>query len=151
MTPYGATVARELRSALVPLETVSIVDHKYLPAAFRALLKNALFWVVPTAPVEGARADAVAAACCGASTCERFGICSAAHGWQAPAQKSPANKIAEPLSRFSGSASDALDAGQSAIKSGSEQLVRQAAKQPLEALLLAGAIGYLVGWAVNRS
>ena len=56
MTPYGATVARELRSALVPLETVSIVDHKYLPAAFRALLKNALFWVVPTAPVEGARA-----------------------------------------------------------------------------------------------
>ena len=76
---------------------------------------------------------------------------SAAGDAAADVYDSTANKIAEPLSRFSGSSSDALDAGQSAIKSGSEQLVRQAAKQPLEALLLAGAIGYLVGWAVNRS
>ena len=74
MTPYGATVARELRSALVPLETVSIVDHKYLPAAFRALLKNALFWVVPTESVEGARADAVAAADKLATTIETVGV-----------------------------------------------------------------------------
>lgn len=62
MTPYGATVARELRSALVPLETVSIVDHRYLSAAMRALVKNALFWVVPTPRIEAAREAAVVAA-----------------------------------------------------------------------------------------
>ena len=74
MTPYGATVARELRSALVPLETVSIVDRKYLPAAFRALLKNALFWVVPTSTVEAARAEAIAAADKLATTIETVGV-----------------------------------------------------------------------------
>ena len=74
MTPYGATVARELRSALVPLETVSIVDHKYLPAAFRALLKNALFWVVPTPAIETARVDSVTAADRLASTIETVGV-----------------------------------------------------------------------------
>ncbi len=74
MTPYGATVARELRSALVPLETVSILDHKYLPAAFRALLKNALFWVVPTPVVEDLRAAALAAADKLASTIESVGV-----------------------------------------------------------------------------
>lgn len=74
MTPYGATVARELRSALVPLETVSVVDRKYLPAAFRALLKNALFWVVPTPAVDAARADAVNAADTLATTIETVGV-----------------------------------------------------------------------------
>ncbi len=49
------------------------------------------------------------------------------------------------------SASDALDASRKAYSRGSDQFARQVAKQPIEALLLAGAIGYLVGWAANRS
>jgi ElaB/YqjD/DUF883 family membrane-anchored ribosome-binding protein len=49
------------------------------------------------------------------------------------------------------SASDALAAGKKAYEGGADQLVRQIAKQPIEALLLAGAIGYLVGWATSRS
>jgi ElaB/YqjD/DUF883 family membrane-anchored ribosome-binding protein len=49
------------------------------------------------------------------------------------------------------SASDALAAGKKVYEGGADQLVRQIAKQPLEALLLAGAIGYLVGWATSRS
>ena len=55
MTPFGKTVATELRSAIVPLETVSIVDYRYLSQACRALLKNALFWVVPDPAIEAAR------------------------------------------------------------------------------------------------
>ena len=47
-------------------------------------------------------------------------------------------------------ASDTLTAGQRVYARGSEQIARQVAKQPVEALLLAGAIGYLVGWAANR-
>ena len=74
MTPYGATVARELRSALVTLETVSILDHGYLPAAFRALLKNALFWVVPTPAVGDARDAAQAAADKLAATIASVGV-----------------------------------------------------------------------------
>lgn len=49
------------------------------------------------------------------------------------------------------SASDAMAAGQRAYKRGNAQLSRTVARQPIEALLLAGAIGYLVGWATNRS
>ena len=49
------------------------------------------------------------------------------------------------------SASDALAAGKKAYEGGADQLVRQIGKQPIEALLLAGAIGYLVGWATSRS
>lgn len=74
MTPYGVTVARELRSSLVPIQTVSIVDYKYLPAAFRALLKNALFWVVPTATIDTARANATTAADKLAETIEAVGV-----------------------------------------------------------------------------
>ena len=44
------------------------------------------------------------------------------------------------------SASEAMDTA----RGGSQQILRQVAKQPIEALLLAGAIGYLVGWAANR-
>ena len=55
MTPFGTIVARELRSAIVPIETVSIVDHKYLANSMRALLKNALFYVVPTPAIDAAR------------------------------------------------------------------------------------------------
>ena len=49
-----------------------------------------------------------------------------------------------------GSTGDALAASQKAIRSGGEQVARRVTKQPLEALLLAGAIGYLIGWAVSR-
>ena len=48
-------------------------------------------------------------------------------------------------------ASDAVAAGQRAYSKSSETVSRHVSKQPLEALLLAGAIGYLVGWATNRS
>ena len=55
MTHFGSLVAHELRSALVAIETVSIVDHVYLAKASRALVKNALFYVVPTAKIETKR------------------------------------------------------------------------------------------------
>ena len=55
MTPFGHSVARELRAAIVPLETASIADHTHLDSAIRALLKNALFYVVPTPSIEAAR------------------------------------------------------------------------------------------------
>ncbi len=48
------------------------------------------------------------------------------------------------------SASDAVAAGQRVMDRGTAQLSRHVAKQPLEALILAGAIGYLVGWATSR-
>lgn len=47
--------------------------------------------------------------------------------------------------------SDAMAAGRRAYEKSSDTVGRHVAKQPLEALLLAGAIGYLVGWATNRS
>lgn len=61
MTRYGESVARELRSAVAPLETASILDYRELPATIRALVKNALFWVVPTPPIEAARERAIQA------------------------------------------------------------------------------------------
>ena len=60
MTPFGESIARELRSALVPIETASIVDYKFLANAMRALMKNALFYVVPTPAVAEAREAASA-------------------------------------------------------------------------------------------
>ena len=62
MTPFGQMVGRELRAAILPLESVSIVDHPYLDAAMRALLKNALFWVVPDPAIDAARERALAEA-----------------------------------------------------------------------------------------
>ena len=53
--------------------------------------------------------------------------------------------------RLPDQASDALAAGQRVYKKSSKTVARHVSKQPLEALLLAGAIGYLVGWATNRS
>ncbi len=50
-----------------------------------------------------------------------------------------------------GSAAEAAAAGRRAYEGGADQLARQVTKQPFEALLLAGAIGYLVGWATSRS
>ena len=74
MTPFGITVGRELRSALVPLETASIVDHVYLSATMRALVKNALFWVVPTPAIQDAREKAVEAADTLATTIRDVGV-----------------------------------------------------------------------------
>ncbi len=54
------------------------------------------------------------------------------------------------VSDVPGAASDALAASQQAIRSGGAQVAQRVTKQPLEALLLAGAIGYLIGWAVSR-
>lgn len=62
MTPFGQSVARELRVAIAPLETVSIVDHRHLDATVRALVKNALFYVVATPAIEAARERAAAQA-----------------------------------------------------------------------------------------
>lgn len=53
--------------------------------------------------------------------------------------------------KLPGSASDAVDAGKRAYTKSNDQLARTIGQQPIEALLLAGAIGYLVGWAANRS
>ena len=62
MTPFGKSVATELRSALVPLETASIVDYRYVGSTSRALIRNALFYVVPTPAIERAREGAIDAA-----------------------------------------------------------------------------------------
>ena len=48
------------------------------------------------------------------------------------------------------SAGDALAAGHQAVRSGGEQVARRVVQRPVEALMLAGAIGYLIGWALNR-
>ncbi len=53
--------------------------------------------------------------------------------------------------KLPGSAGDALAAGQQAMRTGGEQVARRVTRQPLEALMLAGAIGYLIGWAANRA
>lgn len=53
--------------------------------------------------------------------------------------------------KMPGSAGEAVDIGRRAYNRSNEQLGRQIGRQPIEALLLAGAIGYLVGWAANRS
>lgn len=49
------------------------------------------------------------------------------------------------------STADSIAAGQRVYDRGTAQLARQVSKQPIEALILAGAIGYLVGWATSRS
>ena len=61
------------------------------------------------------------------------------------------SKINDASAQLPDSASAAIDAGHKVYASGAETLVNQVTKQPIEALLLAGAIGYLVGWAANRS
>jgi len=48
------------------------------------------------------------------------------------------------------STAEAIAAGQRAVDEGTARLARRVAKQPIEALILAGAIGYLVGWATSR-
>ena len=53
--------------------------------------------------------------------------------------------------RIPDSAADAYRAGQRVYAQSSEHVGRHVARQPIEALLLAGAIGYLLGWATGRS
>ncbi len=59
--------------------------------------------------------------------------------------------VADAVGSLPGSAGDAMAAGQRAYQAGSEQVAQRVVKQPLEALFLAGAIGFLVGWAANRT
>ena len=59
--------------------------------------------------------------------------------------------VVDAANSLPGSAGAALAASQRAYKTGSARGARQVTKQPLEALFLAGAIGFLVGWAANRT
>ena len=74
MTPFGISVATELRGALVPIELASIVTHRYLVGTTRALLRNALFYVVPTPAIEVAREGAFAKAVDLAEAIELVGV-----------------------------------------------------------------------------
>jgi len=55
------------------------------------------------------------------------------------------------VDRLPDALSDAAEMGQRAYKESSKQIGERVGKQPLETLLLVGALGYLVGWAVHRS
>jgi uncharacterized protein YjbJ (UPF0337 family) len=55
------------------------------------------------------------------------------------------------VDRIPDALSDAADLSQRAYKDGSRQVAAQVGKQPIETLLLVGALGYLVGWAVHRA
>lgn len=59
-------------------------------------------------------------------------------------------KLHDAAAGMPGSTSEALEQGQKAYAQGSEQVASQVKKQPIEALLLAAAVGYLVGWATSR-
>ncbi len=64
--------------------------------------------------------------------------------------KQARTKTKDMVNDIPGSASDAFAAGHEAIRSGGERVARRVTKQPVEAILLAGAIGYLIGWAGKR-
>lgn len=74
MTPYGTTIARELRSALVPIEIVSIVDYNYLSGSMKALVNNALFYVIPNPAIDAARDHAITQAERLAETIHEVGV-----------------------------------------------------------------------------
>jgi len=57
----------------------------------------------------------------------------------------------EAVDRIPDAWAGAADAGQRAYKESSQQLAARVGKQPIETLLLVGALGYLVGWAVHRA
>ncbi len=61
------------------------------------------------------------------------------------------DQVAGLSDKLPGSASDAYQAGQRVVAGGADTVSASVAKQPIEALLLAGALGYLVGWATSRS
>ena len=54
------------------------------------------------------------------------------------------------LNEMPASLSDISAAGERVVRRGGQGLSYGLRKQPVEALLLAGAIGYLVGWASSR-
>ncbi len=56
----------------------------------------------------------------------------------------------EALDEMPASLSDLSAAGERAAQRGGRYLTHGVRRQPVEALLLAGAIGYLVGWAASR-
>jgi len=58
--------------------------------------------------------------------------------------------LSDAADRIPGALSDAADRGQRVYQDSSRQVAAQVSKQPLETLLLVGALGYLLGWAVNR-
>lgn len=91
MTPFGASVARELKSALVPVETVSIANHQHLLPTCRALLKNALFYVVPTAEIAAAHEHALAQAEQLAATIGEVGVQT--QGISLPVDQARANAL----------------------------------------------------------
>ena len=62
-----------------------------------------------------------------------------------------ADQVQSLADRLPGSASDAYEASRRGYAQTSDAVGRHVAKQPIEALLLAGAIGYLVGWATSRN
>ncbi len=55
-----------------------------------------------------------------------------------------ADRVPEALSQASGY-------GQQAYRDGSRQLATQVGKQPIETLLLVGAVGFLLGWITTRA
>jgi uncharacterized protein YjbJ (UPF0337 family) len=59
--------------------------------------------------------------------------------------------LSDAADRIPGALSDAADLGQRAYQDSSRQVAAQVSKQPLETLLLVGALGYLLGWAANRA
>jgi ElaB/YqjD/DUF883 family membrane-anchored ribosome-binding protein len=61
------------------------------------------------------------------------------------------SKLRDAAERLPENASNAIETGRTAYSQSSRSVARHIAKQPFEALILAGAIGYLVGWATNRS
>ena len=61
-----------------------------------------------------------------------------------------AGRAREAMADLPGSLSDATAAGERLVLRGRQRLDHGVRKQPVEALLLAGAIGYLVGWAASR-
>jgi len=57
----------------------------------------------------------------------------------------------EAIERLPDAFSDAADLGQRAYKESSQKIGSRVSKQPIETLLLVGALGYLVGWAIHRT
>ncbi len=54
------------------------------------------------------------------------------------------------VDRIPDALSDAAEISGRAYKDSSRQIAAQVGKQPIETLLLVGALGYLVGWAMHR-
>ena len=75
------------------------------------------------------------------------GACPAAGGLYARAK----DTVQGLSDRLPEGASEAYRSGQRVYAQGSDTVARRVGKQPIEALLLAGALGYLVGWATSRS